>query len=559
MTNEFTDTQKAKEVEKCSRGVKGFIYWLINYVYIEDRKTKRAIPFILWPGQRKAVRKFFFSLFLLILKARQLGLTWLAAAYALWRAQFHYHEFIIIISAREDLAIEFLDRVKFMFDRQPDWLKPHVNKRSGSELSFGIEVKDEQGNIRLEGLNSVLKSIASTPDAGQSKTISLLILDESALNRYCKEIWSAASPTLEHAGGQAIILSNPSKDKPGWGWTRDKYIGSMKGENTFARMFLPWNEVPGRPENFLELKAAEEGLDDDEIVMQYPSTEEEAVSPLGGSYFGKVITGWNPYKGEVGRLVADEDDNIRFVEEAHGILEIWARPVSGWMNRYAIGSDIAEGLGGDHDYSTGYVYDRIDQRFVARMRSNKIEADLWGLELITLGKYYGRAMICPERTGAGITTVKTIQNADYEMLYYHRKPGKMQGEYVMEYGWNETKENKQVLCADLKSYFRETFTQVPCAILIDECSTFIRHENGKLEHEEGKHDDCVIGAGCTIQASIMMPAVEEIKNPERKNLASSWIEAIEQPYGDDFERQMFEESEPWADGPPVGVQIINDL
>jgi len=516
------------EIRRCEES---FFYFVDNYCSIQDRKTKQAIPFKLWPGQAKVAPKLFLALYLLILKARQLGLTWLVAAYALWRAIFHFEELIVIISAKEDLAIEFLDRVKFIFDRLPVFMKPHVMKRTTTELHFGIESKDSKGNVKIEGLNSVIKSIPSTPDAGQSKTITLLILDESALNRYCKEIWSAAKPTLEHAGGQAIIISNPSKDKPGWGWTRDLYIDSMKGLNEFQRLFLNWECVPGRGPGFLESQKRA-GLDDSDISMQYPTTEQEAIEALGGNYFGNTTRRFEAVPGEKGILLITqttegikEVEHIEFLPEKSGIIEIWERPQKNWEFRYAIGSDVSEGLG--ESYSVAYVYDRLEKKFVARMRSNRVDADIWGIKLIELGKYFNNAMIGPERNGAGITTIIKLQRSLYPYLFYRQRPGKMKGDYVKEYGWLETNENKQILADELKRHFREIFIQVPCAHLLAEATTFIRHENGELRHEDGKLDDCIIAGGITIQVSIMMPPVKNITKQRPKSFTELRIEMLE--------------------------------
>jgi len=532
-----SETPEMIELRKCTgvayhNRMRGFLYFVNKFVWIEDRKSKRAIPFKLWPGQIEAVPRFFKSKFLIILKARQLGLTWLVAAYVLWCAIFNYHEFIVVISAKEDLSIEFLDRVKFIFDRLPGWMKPVVFKRSTIELSFGVETKDEKGNIVLEGLNSVIKSIPSTPDAGQSKTITRLILDESALNRYCKEIWGAANPTLEHAGGQAIIISNPSKNRPGWSWTRDLYTNAMKGLNRFSRIFLDWRCVPGRGVDFLEKKAKEENLDEEDISMQYPSDEAEAVSTLGGSYFGRSLGGFSGEKGENGYF-KEYNGEIQFVKDDSGIVEIWNHPDNSMLNRYAVGSDVSEGIG--ETYSVGYVYDRFENVLVARIRSNKIDADVWADKLIELARYYGDAMIGVERNGAGITTVMHLAEK-YDNLFYRRRPGKMKGAYVFEYGWLETRENKQILADELRRHYRLVFTKVPCQILIDECSTFIRHDSGKLEHEDGKMDDCVIAAGVTLQVSIMMNTVVEKEMKPAKSMTEKRIEALEATSEDDYER-----------------------
>jgi hypothetical protein len=500
----FTKTQKKnmREYIKCAGS---FSYFVNSQCVIQDRTGHKPIPFKLWPGQERVVPTMTTSKKVIILKARQLGLTWLTAAYCLWRAIFSYNALVVVVSgSREETAIEFLDRVKFIFDSLPEWMKPTVKTRNLKELHFGIE-----GLGADKGLNSVIKSVPSTPDAGQGKTISLLVMDESALNRYCKEIYSAAKPTLEHAEGQLVVISNPSKDKPGWSWTRDIYTGSMRGDNDFDRIFLNWECVPGREDGFVA-QLRRDGFDDDDIAMQYPTTEEEAISALLGSYFGTVLARHTKAQpGKRGILETDKDETVTFKEEEHGILEIWDDHYTKepdwdglhWEGRYAIGSDISEGLGLSH--SVGYVYDRLNDSFVARISSNKIDAHEWATKLWHLANYYHNnneaCLLCPERNGAGQTTVKKLR--DIGARLYMKKSADSAGNIIQkQYGWHESEQAKHELCGDLKAFLRHTKSTIYCGTLIDQCSTFIRHETGKLKHEDGKMDDYVFGAGLSLQA-----------------------------------------------------------
>lgn len=507
---EDIDNPYLKEYILCSLS---FVAFVIRHGYIQDRRTKKTIPFHLWPGQSLVAPLFETVKRLIALKARQIGITWLTAAYVLWRAIFHANELIIIISAKEDLASEFLDRVKFMFDHLPGYLKPKVYKRTNSELTFAHEERDAAGNIILQGLQSTIKSLPSTPDAGQSKTISLLVMDESAINRYCKEIWSAATPTLEHSDGQAIVISNPTKTGYGWPWTRAMYSGSMKGANDFHRIFLDPFTVPTRdPATFIENVMRTEGLDEEDRIMQYPLTEEEAISSIGGSYFGGYLKPFKAIKGKVGDLRITRKKRIIFEERAKGVIEIWRWPQKDWFNRYCLGSDVGEGVGAS--YSVAYVYDRFLQEFIARARSNKIDADKWANILIMLAVYYGKCRIGIERQGPGLTTVVEVQRV-YKNLYTRRREGRTRGTYTNEYGWFPSEESKRFVCANLKTHFRDVFAMVPCGVLLDECSTFIDREGREgLGAEKGAFDDCVMGAAITLEVSRTMPevkTVEEVK------------------------------------------------
>ncbi|MCK4787647.1 MAG: terminase family protein [Desulfobacteraceae bacterium] len=538
----FSDDQKAKikEYRKCANLKNGFLFFINNFGTIQDRKTEKPIPFKLWPAQVSAVEYILKYILLIILKARQLGLTWLVVHYVVWRAIFNYNELIIIISGdNETYAVEFLDRVKFVFDNLPDRFKPKVMKRNETTLAFGEEVTDKKTGItKIKGLKSVIKSLPPTASAGQSKTVSLLVLDEAALNRYVKKIYAAAAPTLEHAAGRCIVISNPNKDKPGWGWVRDIYTGSMAGLNRFARLFLDPFGVPTRGPNFIQ-EQLDAGLDEEDRIRMYPLTEEEAISAATGSYFGQVLARHNSFEpGVKGFLLPENADpkcsDGKFEEDQKkGIMTIWEYPYDmqegwdgiGWSKRYAIGSDVSEGLGGDD--STLYVMDRLTNRVVAKVASNRIDADEWARVTWLVANYYhsnGKPTLsCTERNGAGQTTVKRLYKLGAPQ-YVKVVPDTEGKGYTKQIGWTQTQQSKHELMGDFKAYLRATDQPIWDGRLIDQCSTFIRHDNGRLGHEDMKNDDDVFGAALALQASYFIgepPAragVSEKAVAERKAL-----------------------------------------
>jgi hypothetical protein len=219
-------------------------------------------------------------------------------------------------------------------------------------------------------------------------------------------------------------------------------------------------------------------------------------------------------KGDLNTFKEEWDIEKRFSEtvifepseDRKGILEIWDIPYNlepgwdklKWEKRYSVGSDIGEGLG--QDYSVAYVYDRVTEKFVARMRTNKVDAHLWADYLDQLSLFYGGAIIVPERTGAGITTCKRLwdlkSNVYYNMIA--AKGGKAQSRVV---GWVETKSAKWDMCGDLREHLKSSNMLVQDSILVQECSVFVIKENKKIEAEDGFHDDCVIAAALAIQGS----------------------------------------------------------
>uniref|UniRef100_A0A6M3IGN4 Terminase n=1 Tax=viral metagenome TaxID=1070528 RepID=A0A6M3IGN4_9ZZZZ len=272
---------------------------------------------------------------------------------------------------------------------------------------------------------------------------------------------------------------------------------------------MPWWDHPDRPKNFIEIQRSE-GYDDDDIAMHYPSTIEEAIEALTGNYFGKALAKHNQFTdGQKGYLEYDDDGDIRFEPSKHGILEVWEEPDQvGWRNLHVIFSDVSEGLG--QTSSVAYVFNRDKRKFVAKLKSSKIAADLWADELIKLAKWCGDTpLLCPEVSGAGQTTLKVLRRERYPRIYRDRQEDKVRKKVTTTYGWAESRKKKVLLVDALKGYLRDSETPVPDGELIDQCSTFIRHPDGRLAKEdETKRDDCVIAAGGCLVLDETLPAPE---------------------------------------------------
>jgi hypothetical protein len=570
MTDNPSQETILERSNECLKVCQSFEYFLDKYVWIEDKANNQPIKLHLWDSQRAEIPAYLIENLVIILKAHQLGYTWIfVAAYTLWLSITTPLHQTIVNSFSEDVGIEILKRVVFILDRIPDWLYPPVGKKTTTEIEF-------LHTDHLTGLNqpSEIQVIPATEKGGQSKTPNVLIIDESAQNRYVRRTYEASEPGITMAKGKIVIISNSIKDAPGWGFTRQIYSDSMKGFNDFHRVFLPWWANPLRPANFKELTLRK--IDEETFKQRYPETEEEAVSAMSGSYFGDTLARHDEFirehdnPGITGYLEEDpETKKIRFVQDPRGLLTVWRKPYyleehfDGrlWIKRYSLGSDVSEGLG--RSYSGAYILDRRLDEFVARLRSNRLDAVQWAEELYLLSKWYksvnedGKdvfAVICAEITGAGQTTVKELQKKNPPANQYVRIiPGKIGGNVTKQIGWQETDQSKQELCGDLKKWFRDTRGGFYCPILVDEASTTIKHEGSrKIGPEDStKQWDMVVAAGCTIQAGLFLGEApraigdkteeERIKAEMRARLDSTSLAAL-----DEFERiceQIREEQE----------------
>jgi hypothetical protein len=381
---------------------------------------------------------------------------------------------------------------------------------------------------------SEIKSLTTTPTGAKSKTPDVLILDETCENEYISKIFNASKPGIDAANGRIIIISNSNKMSKGWGWTKRIFTRAWKGE-LLARVnedgtremadhiFMPWYDRPGRGKNFRQ-EQIDAGMEEQEVIEHYPETVQEALAAVSGSFFGSHLVRHEKglCDGVRGDLKYDPHGEVIFTPAVKGIWEIWRYPYylvddwDGfyWTDRYAIGSDVSEGLG--QSGSVAYVIDRKYDEIVAKAYSRYIDAHEWGKILHIASRWYSsaietgyneigehKAIICPERTGAGITTIKCLENLKAN-LYLEEIPGKVGDPVTVKYGWQETSAKLWDLCGDLRTWFKLTNGGFYDKALLEAAGRTIRLEGTSrlVDEMDPTHiPDEVAGAGCAIQAS----------------------------------------------------------
>jgi len=109
------------EIHKCRKSVE---YFLTKYGQIHDATTGGWVAFDLWPAQQEALHTIAGHRLSVILKARQLGLTWLVLGYALWLMLFCPAATVLLFSRRDEEAVDLLTvRLRGMYVRLPAWLQ----------------------------------------------------------------------------------------------------------------------------------------------------------------------------------------------------------------------------------------------------------------------------------------------------------------------------------------------------------------------------------------------------------------------------------------------------
>lgn len=361
-------------------------YFCHTYGQIYDAQGRAWVPFALWPAQYRTLRTLQRERLTIVLKARQLGLTWLLLGYALWLMLFQPGVTVLLFSRRDDEAVELLSfRLKGVYARLPAWLRATVTVITSNDHAWELSCGS--------------RALAFPTSAGDSYTASLAIVDEADLVPDLGRLMRAVKPTID-GGGQMILLSRVDKGQPQSEFKRI-YRAARNGENGWTPVFLPWHARPERDAAWYDAQrrdvlARTSALDD--LHEQYPATDTEALAPR--SLDKRLPGAWLEACYTPGTTIA-----------AHGApalpgLAVYQAPQPGC--RYAIGADPAEGNPTSDD-SAATVVEMETGHEVAAL-AGKFEPAIFASYVAQLARWYNRAGLLVERNNHGHAVLLWLQD-----------------------------------------------------------------------------------------------------------------------------------------------------
>lgn len=307
-------------------------HYLVNgYGHVQPPEGE-PIPFRMWDEQEDVLDAFIDEAITVILKARQLGLTWIALHYAVWLLAFAQHTpraRILLLSKTLDDAKKLLRRVRRILMMLPPFLRPVEGQRTGAPGESVTElVLQTRGSVQ---------SLPASPKAARMETVTFALVDEAAFQQAFQDTWQALLSALG-ATGQAAVVStgNGPAEAPGEGqayarlWTRARSgedEQTAEGRTRAMRgIFLPDSTHPGRSDEW-RAEQQDKFITDEDFYAEHPETEEQA---LMGRVEGKAYSPGGINAAEkLGRRFDAMLDNGTIPPPADG----------GWMR---IGSDYGE-------------------------------------------------------------------------------------------------------------------------------------------------------------------------------------------------------------------------
>lgn len=228
--------EEAKILYQCAIDIKFFIR---NFVRIQN-PTKGSVFFDMREYQERIIDSLINDQFIIGNLPRQSGKSSIVAAYMLHQAIFYEDMKIGIASNKLVNAKEIMDRIKYMYENLPWFLKTPV-------------IEYNKQSVRFSNYSSI--EVATTTESSfRGKSLSRILLDEFAFVKpsVAEEFWNALLPTItaegiEGSDTKLIIISTPNGTE---GMYADLWFGAINDDNGFTPIRVESHEIPGRDEKF---------------------------------------------------------------------------------------------------------------------------------------------------------------------------------------------------------------------------------------------------------------------------------------------------------------------
>ncbi len=364
------------------------------------------IPFRLWPSQAEVLKTMTLERLVVLLKARQIGMTTLVVCFAVHLSIYKPGSTILLFSKAHLEAKDLLNRIRTTIRKLPAWLRPR---------NFAKDTTTELGLSN----GSRFVSFGSMSSGGDSYTANLVIVDEADLIRDLDALLSGAKPTID-GGGKLVMLSRTDKSNPDSPFKRI-CRAAFAGKSKYVPVFFPWWVRPDRNQAWYEEIAAEieqRTFSRDELYANYPATAEEALS-------AHELDKRFPIKW-LSEVFAEQ--------KAFPPHQLKETPFAGWQNlevyrlpekdhKYTIGMDVAGGNPNSDD-SVAIVVDNETLEECAVL-CGKIEPTVHAHRGAALAEFYNKAEILPEKNHShGAKCLEALKVLKARILFGpDKKPG----------------------------------------------------------------------------------------------------------------------------------------
>lgn len=449
--------EQVQEWLKCANDPIYFAEKYIKIVHVD----RGFIPIVLYDYQKEIIEKLQNNRRVTVVTSRQAGKTTTAAAIILHYILFNDHKTVALLANKGDAAREILERVKNAYEALPDWLQQGVEEWN-------------KGSISLENGCKVIAA-ATSSSAIRGKSISLLYIDEAAFVDNWDEFFASVFPTISSGETTKILFTSTPN---GLNHFYKTCMGAKEGTNGYQYVEVPWQQVPGRGEEWRKETLAAMDFDHEKFAQEFECAWLGSSGTLISGAVLKTLIAKAPLATRDGLNVYKEKDSNR---------------------RYSIVVDVSRGKG--LDYSAFQVIDITEMPYeqVCTFKNNMITPLDFASIIHRISKTYNNATILVEINDIGGQVADSLYfDYENENIIFTENAG-ARGKRISagfskgsaERGIRTTKTVKSIGCSMLKLLIEQRQLIINDHNTIHELSRFSK-KGTSYEAENGSNDDLVM-------------------------------------------------------------------
>lgn len=436
---------------------------------------------------------------IIILKGRQQGLSTYVGGKLYHGVSQSKAKKAIVVTHKSDSTTALFNMTKRYHENVPDILRPSTSYSSKRELVFD----------NLD--SSYIVATAGGEGIARGETITHAHLSELAFwkESTARENLNGLLQSIPDAPGTEVYIESTANGVVGPFY--EIWKGAVAGENEFTAVFIPWFLDKGyrtkTPKEFERTPEEDElreryGLDDEQLYWRRLKVNTNGIDLFKQEYPCEPDEAFLT----TGRPVFDPEYLTKRIAEVEGPVERMGLELSTWAKHpqgelllyrqldpgetYYIGADVAMGVRGG-DYSVAQVLD-AQKRQVAVWRGH-VHPDYYAEVLFRLGMLFNEAKIAVESNNHGLLTVNLLYKQwSYPNVHTNVVEDKISDVDTPNLGFQTNAKTKPMIIDDLRASLRLNEIELNDKATMREMLTFVVKESGKLEAEEGCHDDCVM-------------------------------------------------------------------
>ncbi len=522
-------------------------YAIETYLETFDKTQEGFVPFKLFPRQVEIIKAYDKYRFNLVTKPRQAGVSTTTAAYMAIKigwADVDNPEAILIIANKQELAFEFLAKIKDFLRQLPRWVWGEeyygTPAKEAKSIFGGMDSKKE---IRLPNRSRV-KAVATSKDALRGFTPTYLIMDEAAYIDNGAEVFGAALTALG-TGGKATLISTPNGMDSLYYKTYDQ---AKHKKNNFNIVEMKWYEDLRYNKDLRWTRGEEVRAEFEFTFDSYNRSLADGWKPTS-SWYEEMCLGMNndakmiaqeldvSFIGSGGNVINEkyieyqEKNNVREPKWIFGLEQeiwVWEEPIEG--HQYVAGVDVSRGDGADA--STIVIIDFTTMEQVMEYQG-KIQPDLLAQIVEEWCNKYKAYTVVDITGGMGVSTVLKLLEFDFKYLHYENVGSKILSARQQELS-SYSKQDKMPgfqangvrlpMISNLETKVRLNEVIVRSSRMVSEMKTFIfSSKAGRPDHMEGYHDDLLMSLGMALW--VLEYSFKNLERLEKqtKAILNSWM------------------------------------